>query len=263
MPALDASPATVPPPAPPWDPDLATGRAGRVVAAAVVGVVLLAAAAAAWIWGPWRGGSSGQASTSTLASSATAPAVSPPDPAPAATPTGSFTTAPARTLGRVRSTSLMRAFAEDDPGDPGDVCFGPGPRPSGTAWMEIDGRRRYSNVIQCGSRGGPDDAFGTLRFRLGDVIPEGAVVVGLGGDLVFDESARSRRGTLGEWSVYVDGELICTTSAAFGDAGRCEDVEQGVETGPGSELTISMSASGFGQGGLWMGVYRPAVRFRV
>ncbi len=153
---------------------------------------------------------------------------------------------------------MTTVFVSDDPDDPADVCFGPGPRPKGTSWMRIDGERVESAIVQCGSSQSPDDADGTMRFDLSSMgLPEGTRVIGMDGRFLFDESATSQQGSTAEWTVDVDGTTLCTVTAEWGESGTCSDPAT-IDVGSTSVVTITQRVRPALQDmGVWAGVYEP------
>jgi hypothetical protein len=158
---------------------------------------------------------------------------------------------------------LVPAFIDPDPGDPADVCFGPGDRPAGVAWLEVAGVRYYEDVVQCGSRSRAADADGVLRFdgaALG--LRTGDRIISVGGEFVFDESAVSQRGSRIQWTAVYDGQGICRAIASWGERGRCDSgAYPGEVTAPDAELQIRQRVlrTAAADRGMWAGVHHPSI----
>lgn len=167
--------------------------------------------------------------------------------------------------GPVQRARLTPVFIRNDADDYQDVCFGPGPRPEEkVAWMEIRGRREYSDVVQCGSRHGSEYATGVMRFKLAALgIPDGAKILNVEGEFLFDESTRSQAGSAASWRVSVGSRALCATSAVLGHSGRCA-ASRTVRYHGGDTLDVEQSVRGARpERGVWVGVFRPVVVYRA
>lgn len=169
--------------------------------------------------------------------------------------------APAR---RRETVNLTQAFIAQDAEDPRDVCFGPGARPTGVAYMDVRGSRVRRDLIQCGSRRGPGDANGVYRFRSAQLLLEdGVLITGVDGLFAMDESATSQRASRVQWVVQVGGTVICRVSATLRGPGRCRLTGGPVEVRTGDQLVITQSVIRAVDRGLWAGIVGGRLRLSV
>lgn len=181
----------------------------------------------------------------------------------AGTTTAAPVTLPAAPLGPPTREPLGIGFIADDPQDPEDVCFGPGPRGNTVASLVLGGQRREGDIYQCGSDRAHEDAQASLRFALDDlVLPDGALITGIAMGMGIDEQTPRQAGARVRFVVSAEGRTLCRLQATYGSPVVCRRKRLSIPATPGAEVTVRIDVIEARDGAIWAGIRNPVLLVR-
>lgn len=156
-----------------------------------------------------------------------------------------------------RWVPLTPSFADADPSDPLDACFGAGRRSGSTASLTIRGRTYRDGFVQCGIEdAGYASASGSLRFF--PPIRAGSVVTGVRGRFAVDEGSYRADSARVSWTLRQGGKTICRARVTGTRPAQCSPSAPGVELT--DEPIVLEQRVAAGSQSVWAGVQGLALK---